>query len=260
VRVETDRGHAHPAHRGEWRTRRQDRAAPAWVTGYAVQTLSDPGQNAYDSQVAVDQSGDAVFVWNRSDGLVGCGSSLLAGCFRIQARARSAAGSLSAVQTLSDPGQHAYEPQVAVDQSGDAVFVWARPDGANGCSGDIYPGCMRVQDRARTATGSLSAVQTLSAAGEDAAESQVGVDQSDNAVFVWARQDGTTGCSGSGCVRIQARTRSAAGALGAVQTLSAPGQNAFAPEVAVNLNGAAVADWERRDANYFWRIQEAVGP
>jgi hypothetical protein len=187
----------------------------------------------------------------------------LAGCYRVQTRARSVAGTLSAVQTLSEPGQDAYRSQVVVDQSGYAVFVWDRPDGTTGCSGgsgDFYPGCLRVQASARSAAGALSAVQTLSAAGANACCGQVGVDQTGNAVFVWERADGTTGCRGSGCLRVQARTRSAAGALGAVQTLSAPGEPADAPEVGVNLNGDAVADWQRFDASLTWRIQEAAGP
>ena len=86
-----------------------------------MQTLSGQGQNASSPQVAVDTDGDAVFTWLRSDGANQ----------RVQARARSAAGVLSAVQTLSGPGQNALGPQVAVDADGDAVFTWRRSDGAN---------------------------------------------------------------------------------------------------------------------------------
>jgi hypothetical protein len=53
------------------------------------------------------------------------------GCLRVQARTRSAAGVLGAVQTLSASGQDAYYPQVAVNQSGNAATVWNRYDGAN---------------------------------------------------------------------------------------------------------------------------------
>ena len=94
------------------------------------------------AQVAVDADGDAVFTWRRSDGTD----------YRVQARMRSAAGALSAVQTLSASGQSAVTPQVAIDPDGDAVFTWWRSDGAN----------LRVQARARSAAGALSGVQTLS--------------------------------------------------------------------------------------------------
>src|SRR5204862_456629 len=97
----------------------------------AIQTLSDPGQNAAAPQVGVDSAGDAVVVWRRFDGTN----------YRVQARARAAGGAVSAIQTLSDPGQSASVPRVGVDSAGNAVVVWRRFDGAN----------YRIQARARTA-------------------------------------------------------------------------------------------------------------
>ena len=120
-------------------------AAAEWT---APVELSATGQNAFSPQVAVNADGDAVFTWRRSDGTND----------RIQARARSAAGVLSDVQTLSAQGQNAFSPQVAIDADGDAVFTWLRSDGSN----------LRVQARARSAAGVLSPVQTLSAQERDA--------------------------------------------------------------------------------------------
>src|SRR4051812_18977958 len=79
-------------------------------------------------------------------------------------------GFLSAVQTLSDAGQSALFPQVAVDADGDAVFTWRRDDG----SGNFC--CFRAQARARSAAGTLSAVQTLPTGGRDAFDPHVAVD------------------------------------------------------------------------------------
>ena len=76
---------------------------------------------------------------------------------------------------LSQAGQSATNPQVAVDADGNAVFTWARSDGTN----------TRVQTRTRSATGVLSAVQTLSSSGQDASLPQVAVDADGNAVFTW---------------------------------------------------------------------------
>jgi uncharacterized protein GlcG (DUF336 family) len=203
-------------------------ATPASADWGAPFALSSSGQNATNPQVAVDDDGDAVFVWERVDA---------SGDLRIQARARSAAGSLSPVQTLSDAGQDASLPQVAVDADGDAVFAWRRYDGTSDCGG---VGCFRIQARARSAAGTLSAVQTLSTSGRNADSPQVAVDPTGDAVVTWSRYDGTN-------VRIQARARSAAGALSFVQTLSPSGQNAFNPQVAVDTDGDAVFTWERYD-------------
>jgi microcompartment protein CcmK/EutM len=203
----------------------QARARSAAGNLCGVHTLSDGGRNANDPQVAVDPNGDAVFVWTRYDGTNN----------RIQARARSAAGNLSIVQTLSTSGQNASNPQVAVDDGGRAVFTWERYDGAE----------WRAQTRARSAAGLfLSAVQTLSDAGESALFPQVAVDADGDAVFTWRRLDGSgLFC----CFRAQARARSTAGTLSAVQTLSSGGRDAFDPHVAVDPDGNAVFTWTRSD-------------
>ena len=136
-----------------------------------VQTLSSPGENASGPQVAVDDDGDAVFTWARSDGTDQ----------RIEARARSAGGALSTVQTLSDAGQDAGAPQVAIDDDGDAVFVWERVDNS---------GNKRIQARKRSAAGVLGVVQTLSNGGQDAQFAQVAIDDDGEAAATWQRFDG----------------------------------------------------------------------
>jgi microcompartment protein CcmK/EutM len=193
----------------------------------AVQTLSAVGGDAFGPQVAVGANGNAVVVWERYNGTDN----------RIQVRRRAAGGSLTAVQNLSPSGQHAYEPQVAVDANGNAVVVWYRFDGAHD----------RIQVRRRTAAGGLSAVQTLSPAGQNASNPQVAVDPDGNAVAAWRRFDGTKW-------RIQVRRRAAGGSLSAVQTLSDAGQDASDPQVAVDRNGNAVVAWYRFDGANF-RIQ-----
>ncbi len=211
-------------------TRIQTRARSAGGALSPVQTISPAGENASAPQVAVDADGDAVFTWTRFDGAYN----------RVQARARSAAGTLSAVQTLSPAGRGAFQAEVAVDGDGDAVFTWTRFDGAN----------YRIQTRARSAGGTLSAVQTLSGAGRNAfgvTGPQVAVDADGDAVFIWERDDGTDN-------RVQARARSAAGVLSPVQTLSAAGADGTSPQVAVDADGDAIFTWARAIAGGF-RIQ-----
>ncbi len=179
----------------------------------------------------MDRVGHAVVVWMGFDGRNS----------RVQARL-SAAGALSAVQTLSAAGRDVLLPQVAVDQDGDAVVVWCRFDGRH----------WRVQATGRSAAGALSAVQTLSAAWQDARDPQVAVDRAGHAVVVWQRFEGTNW-------RIQARRRSAAGALSTERTLSPAGQDALNPQVAVDQDGDAVLVWSRIDPQYE-RIQATRWP
>jgi uncharacterized protein YheU (UPF0270 family) len=236
-------------------SRIQARARSAAGALSAVQTLSASGHDAGLPQVGVDPNGNSVFVWERFDGTAGCVGAP-AGCVRIQGRARSAAGALSPVQTLSPFGQNARLSEVGVDQSGDAVFVWQLNDGTTDC-GEY--GCYRIQTRARSAAGALSAVQTLSAAGRIARLPEVGVDQSGDAVFVWERYDETTDCGGSSCLRIQTRARSAAGALSAVQTLSGVNVHASSPQLGVDQSGNAVFVWQRNPGLIQARTRSATG-
>ncbi len=191
----------------------------------ATQTLSAAGNENADPEVAVDHAGDAVIVWrNGTDA-------------RIVGRTRDVNGVLGTRTWLSAAGGYAYGPDVDIDSNGDALAGWLRNDGTN----DL------VQVRPVSAAGVWGADQTLSAAGADALGARLAVDINGDATVTWARWDGANN-------RIEARTRSSAGALGAVLTLSAAGQDASNQEVGVEDNGDGVVVWERFDgADY--RIQ-----
>ena len=78
----------------------------------------------------------------------------------------------------------------------------------------------------------LGPLHDLSAAGQDAYEPQIASDAEGDAVAAWGRD------------RIQARTISAAGVLGPVQTLSDPCTcRSTTPQVASDADGDAVAVW-----------------
>src|SRR6266550_2287013 len=186
----------------------------------STQTLSAAGGEAMFPQVAVDPSGNAVFAWLGPNGVAQV----------VKARARSAAGTLSSTQTLSDLGQHAFEPRVALDRSGNAVFLWQRSVG-------FWNG---VQTRARSAAGTLSPTQTLGDTGTVIPlGAQLAVDPQGNAMVVWEHRAGTADC----CAQIEARVRLADGTLGSTQFLSSADQVARYPAVAVDPDGEAVVVW-----------------
>jgi hypothetical protein len=237
----------------------QTRARSATGALSAIQTLTGP--SAYEPAVGVDAGGNAVFVWSRRYGTTECEGGP---CRIVKSRARSADGSLSPVQTISTPDiDVGFYPDVVVDADGDAVLKWERWDRTMQCAGRA---CRRIQARVRSAAGSLTPIQTVSAAGRDSDEAAVDIDFAGNAIFVWRGLDGTTDCGGvPGCERIQARGRSAAGTLGAIQTLSASGQDAYSPDAAVDPDGGydanaadAAAVWQRHDGSCCFRVQAAV--
>ena len=216
------------------------RLSPAWL---APQNLSAAGQHAYDPQVAVDGRGNAIAVWQRSDG-----TNTI-----VQAAARAAGGSFGAPQDLSTAGQTAHDPQVAVDGQGNAIAVWSASNGTN----------FIVQAAVRAAGGSFGAPQDVSAAGQDAVFPQVAVDGRGNAIAVWSRFDGTNFIM-QAAARVAASRRrrryvtpKRGGTFGAPQDLSAAGQDAFNPQVAFDGQGNAIAVWHRFDAGTNTIVQAA---
>ena len=194
------------------------------------QLLSAAGQSASEPQLALDPQGSAVAVWRRDDGAN----------FRVEAATRPPAGFFGAPQLLSAAGQNAFEPQLALDAQGNAVAIWTRSDGAN----------FRVEASARPPGGTFGVPQLLSAAGEDALEQQVAIDPQGNAVAIWLRSDGAND-------RVEAASRPPGGFFGVPQLLSAPGQDASEPQVALDAQGNAVAVWRRFDGASF-RVEAAT--
>lgn len=194
-------------------------AGGAWQL--PAQDLSAPGQNAENPQIAFDSSGNAVAVWSRLDG----------SNFIVQAAFRPTGGAWQVpAQDLSAVGADGAEPHVALDAAGNAVAVWRRPNGAN----------FIIQAAVRPAGGPWQLpAQDLSAAGQDAFLPRIAVDPAGNAVAVWRRSNGTNSI-------VQAAARPAGGPWQLPgQDLSASGQNANNPQVAVDRFGNAVAVWQR---------------
>jgi hypothetical protein len=201
-------------------------AAPQWLS---PQMLSEPGKDASQQQVAFDQGGDAVAVWESSGGPEPV----------IMAAARPAGGAFSAAQTLSDPSAFSMSPDVASDAQGDAVAVWLQFDGANA----------RVQAAYRPAEGSFGAPQTLSAAGYEAREPRVAMNAAGEAVIVWSLGSGLS-------EEAQASSAAPGGIFGAAQDLTGFTGVASLPQVTLDSHGDAIAVWEGWDGSKI-RIQEA---
>jgi hypothetical protein len=181
-------------------------------------TLSAPGANGEDPDVAVDSDGDALAVWERSNG-----SNLV-----VQAAWLPRAGAPGAVMNLSADGRDAAEPRVAIDPDGDATAVWTRSDGA----------VNRVQAVNIPALGAPGPVRDVSPAGEQTAGPRVEVERDGDAVVAWI---------GAGAANKLARVARLpfGGTPTAPRDLSAAGGDAEGVELAVDDDGDAVAVWQR---------------
>jgi len=141
-----------------------------------------------------------------------------------------AAGSFSPTIDLTPPDRNAFQPQVAMDEDGDAIVVWLRqlPHGVGGQS--------RIEARSISATGELGPIRTLS--GPGAFGPRIAMDAEGNALVVFSR-------SGDKYSRIKARTIVANGVVGPNLTLSPAPGDADSPEVSMSVDGDAIGIWAR---------------
>jgi RNA polymerase sigma factor (sigma-70 family) len=203
---------------------------PTWQSPALV---SDPGENAYSPDVALDDSGDGFAVWQRFDGAN----------FRVQVAYRSAGGSFGSAQTLSTPGYPAMAPKIAVNGQGDAVALWQQwNSGSNGVTYAAY----------RPAGGAFGAAQMLSDPAHSASGARVAIDEQGNVFAAWTADDGVN-------YRAYVAYRPAGGSFGAAQAVSAPGNHAQNPVVAVDDQGDALVAWQRSDGSNE-RTQAAYRP
>ncbi len=186
---------------------------------------------AESPQVAVNESGDVAFAWTHwDDGMPD----------RIQGRVDLASAPLDGVKYLSDSGQSASNPQVAIDGAGNSMFAWERWDGDD----------WRIQSVRMLAGGDPATVETHSADGESASDPRLAIETGGTAALIWKRWDGAVH-------RVQVRRLPASGIASTVNTRSAAGAEAGAPDVDVRTGGKVLATWEHFDINV--RIEYSAG-
>jgi len=189
--------------------------------------LSETKQDAVEPQVGVAADGTATVVWSRFDG----SSSI------VQERQVGPDGEPEeATLSLSAGEKSAIQPRVAVAADGTATVVWDRFDGSNWI----------VQAQRLSATGlAVGGVLNLSAAGGNAAEPQLALDEEGAAMIVWDRFNGSD-------FVVQAQRLDPEGLpLGGVVNLSSGGGDAAEPAVAISSDGTASALWSRFDGSNF---------
>lgn len=182
--------------------------------------LSAAGQTATGPQVAVNSAGEAVAVWERSNG----------GRDIVEASIRPPGGSFSIPVKVSRSGFGGSFPQVAVDDVGGAIAVWRHVDGKSSV----------VQSAMRPAGGRFSAPVTLSTDGLNAYLPQVAMNAAGDQIVVWQSESGR----GFGSFVVQAAVRQVGGRFSAPVTVSTAGQDGEGPQAAIDRDGDATVIWQ----------------
>jgi hypothetical protein len=130
----------------------------------------------------------------------------------------------------------AYSPQVAVDTEGNAVAVWYQNDGSYS---RIY------SNRYNAISGTWGTAQAIASNIGNAYAPQVAVDLDGNAVAVWHQYDGQYWNIYFN------RYDALLDEWGTAQTIEGNAGEAVVPQVAVDLDGNAVAVWCQWDGSYY---------
>ena len=132
-----------------------------------IEEISAFAADADQPEIGVDAEGDAVITWLREN----------TGGDQVQARTRTADGTLGSILTLSNTGDPHTHPQLAVSANGVAAIAWQRDDGYD----------TRIKTRKLYPGDILGATATLSDAGVDADELVVAINAQGSAVHAWRR-------------------------------------------------------------------------
>jgi hypothetical protein len=241
--------------------------APSWLP---AQELSEVGLPAQFTAAAMGADGGASVAWSRSDG----------SNERVQVALRSPFGAFQAPLTVSPAKQSAIYPQVAQDGAGETTVVWWDPGESSVEAATIAGGrvaapvtvseakaaaslpTVAVNDRGdtviawmqsngsnqiatavfRPAGGVFGVPVSLSASGQNAEFPRVAIDAVGDATVVWTRSNGTN-------TIIEAAYRPAGGSFGAAVALSATGESAKDPSVAMDGAGDTAVSWQRSDGS-----------
>ena len=191
--------------------------------------ISPDGQGAFNPQVAMNAGGDAVIVWQQSDGA----SPQI---FRSEYRNGSWSDLSGLSDNISPNGEAAFIPQVALSDNGDAVIVWEQSDGAQK---QIF----RSEYRNGSWTDPSSLNDNISPGGQAAIFAQVAVNAGGEAVIVWQQSDGVN----QQIFRSEYRDGSWTDPSSLSDNISPNGSAATNPQAALNANGDAVIVWLQFD-------------
>jgi hypothetical protein len=196
----------------------------SWGSAEQIETI-DTG-NAYNLRVAIDNSGNAIAVWSKSDG---SRRNIWAN------RYEAGAGSWGAAELIeNDNSGDARYPQVCFDRDGNAIAVWIQSDGSRF---SIWV------NRYDAVTGSWGAAELIENDNSgDARYPQVGLDRDGNAIAAWTQSDGNRYNSWAN------RYDAIIGSWGAAELIQTDNiETAENLRIGVDREGNALAVWNQWD-------------
>ena len=191
--------------------------------------------DAYNPQVAMDDNGNALIVWMQSDGST-------QQIYKSEYRDGVWTDPEDLDDHISPGGQHAYNPQVAMDDNGNALIVWMQH---NGTRQQIY----KSEYRDGEWTHPTDLFNSISPDAGSANSPQVAMDDNGNALIVWPQSDG----SNYQVFKSEYRDGAWTHPEDLDDNISQNGQDAYPSQVAMDDSGNAVIVWNQPDG-INWQI------
>ncbi|MBT4289573.1 MAG: hypothetical protein HOD92_19800, partial [Deltaproteobacteria bacterium] len=196
-------------------------------TGWGAAELieTDNAGSADYPQVAIDASGNALAVWAQHDGTK----------YNILTNRYVTGTGWGAAELIgTDNVGGAYNPQLAIDPSGNAMAVWRQPD-------DFRNNIWANRYVAGTGWGAAELIETDAG---NANYPQVAIDPSGNAMAVWRQSDGTR-------LNILANRYLDGTGWGTAELIRTDAGSANYPQVSIDPSGKTMAVWYQFDGTRY---------
>ena len=194
-----------------------------WGTAQLIEI--DAGY-AYRPQVAIDSNGNAIAVWQQSEGTT---ENIWSNRYEVGI----GWGTAQLIET--DNAGDAYPPQVAIDTSGNAIAVWSQWDG-------IRENIWSNRYEVGIGWGTAQLIETDDAGS--ASTPRVAVDSNGNAIAVWRHYDTTT-------YNICSNKYEEGTGWGTAQLIEITAEVVRDPQVAMDTSGNAIAVWYQWDGTKY---------
>jgi uncharacterized protein YheU (UPF0270 family) len=230
-----------------WQIFKSEYRNGAWVNpANLTDHISPDGRVAWLPQVAMDNNGNAIIVWNQSD--INHHNKI----FKSEYRNGAWVNPANLTDNINPDGYYAEDPQVAMDDNGNAIIVWSQSDGTNEqifkseYSDGVWHNSASLSSNIKKLVAKEGVIINfdsviISPAGQNAKYPQVSMDSSGNAVIVWQQSDGTN----NQIFKSEYRGGSWTHPASLTDNISPDGQDAGTPQVAMDNNGNAIIVWSQ---------------
>jgi len=204
-------------------------AATGWGSAELIEANAG---NASDPQIAFDNSGNALAIWQQTDDIFR--TSIFANRFDSSVDLTIAATGWGNAELVEiDDTESAFRPQITFDNSGNAIAVWVQQGTSDGIWVNHFDGSI-----GGTGWGSAELI-SANVAVASAWLPQIAIDSNGNALAVWSN------FSASGNIYANRFDGSNWGSAELIQTVAGNPSSSAPPQIAFDNSGNALAIWQQ---------------